>query len=114
MHPDRACRVAGARVRVVISPLRQPAFAWFFLARLTSQMGSSMAPVALTFAVLNASKNPNGLGVVLAGNLIPHLLLLLVGGASADRFSRRTVLVAANLGSALTQGTVAAILLAGA
>jgi len=89
-------------------------FAWFFLGRLTSQLGSSMAPVALAFAVLDASNSPSALGIVLAANLIPHLLLLLVGGASADRFSRRTVLVAANLGSALTQGAVAAILLTGA
>lgn len=73
-----------------------------------------MAPVALAFAVLDASNSPSALGIVLAANLIPHLLLLLVGGASADRFSRRTVLVAANLGSALTQGAVAAILLTGA
>lgn len=72
-----------------------------------------MAPVALAFAVLNASKSPNALGIVLAANLVPHLLLLLVGGATADRFARRTVLVAANLGSALTQGAVAAILLTG-
>jgi len=98
---------------VVTSPVRRPAFAWFFFGRLTSQLGSSMAPVALTFAVLDAADNPSDLGVVLAANLIPHLLLLLVGGASADRFSRRTVLVVANLGSALTQGAVATILLSG-
>ena len=73
-----------------------------------------MAPIALIFAVLDASNSPNDLGVVLAANLIPHLLLLLMGGASADRFSRRTVLVATNLGSALTQSAVAAILLSGA
>ena len=66
------------------SPLRRRAFAWFFAGHLTSQLGSSMAPVALTFAVLDASTGPNDLGVILAANLIPHLLLLLVGGASAD------------------------------
>lgn len=72
-----------------------------------------MAPVALAFAVLDASDHPADLGVVLAANLVPHLLLLLVGGATADRFSRRTVLVTANVGSALTQGAVAVILLTG-
>lgn len=95
------------------SPLRHPTFAWFFYGRLTSQLGSSMAPVALTFAVLDAADRSSDLGVILAAALIPHLLLLLVGGASADRFSRRAVLVAANLGSALTQGLVATILLTG-
>ncbi len=72
-----------------------------------------MAPVALAFAVFDAADNPADLGVVLAANLVPHLLLLLVGGATADRFSRRTVLVTANVGSALTQGAVAVILLTG-
>ncbi|WP_037362234.1 MFS transporter [Nakamurella lactea] len=93
------------------NPLRRPVFAWFFAGRLTSLLGSSMAPVALVFAVLDASTGPNDLGIVLAANLIPHLLLLLVGGATADRFSRRTVLAIANVGSAVTQGAVATILL---
>lgn len=88
-------------------------FAWFFAGRLTSLLGSSMAPVALAFAVLDAANSATDLGIVLAANLVPHLMLLLVGGAIADRFSRRTVLVTANLGSALTQGLVAAILLTG-
>ncbi|MGI8417857.1 MAG: MFS transporter [Nakamurella sp.] len=95
------------------NPLRRPVFAWFFAGRLTSLLGSSMAPVALAFAVLDASNRADDLGLVLAANLVPHLLLLVVGGATADRFPRRTVLVAANLGSALTQGAVAAILLTG-
>jgi len=97
----------------VTSPLRRPAFSWFFAGRLTSQLGSAMAPVALAFAVLDVSDRPPDLGTVLAANLVPHLLLLLVGGATADRFSRRTVLITANVGSALTQGAVAVILLTG-
>jgi len=97
----------------VTNPLRRPKFGWFFAGRITSLLGSSMAPVALAFAVLDASNSPNDLGVVLAANLVPHLLLLLVGGATADRFCRRTVLVVANIGSALTQGAVAAVLLTG-
>ncbi|MFD0327721.1 MFS transporter [Streptacidiphilus monticola] len=72
-----------------------------------------MAPVALAFAVLDASGRPGDLGIVLAARMVPLLAFLLVGGATADRFSRRTVLIAANLGSGLTQGVVAALLLSG-
>ncbi|BCJ38581.1 MFS transporter [Actinocatenispora thailandica] len=50
---------------------------------------------------------------MLAAEIAPQLLLLLVGGAVADRFSRRAVLIAANLGAGLTQGTVALVLLTG-
>lgn len=72
-----------------------------------------MAPVALAFAVLDASGSAHDLGVVLAVHMLPLLALLLVGGAVADRSSRRNVLVAAHLGSALTQGGVATLLLTG-
>jgi len=72
-----------------------------------------MAPVALAFAVLGASHRPGDLGIVLASRMVPLLAFLLVGGAAADRFSQRTVLIAANLGTGLTQGAVAIILLTG-
>ncbi|MEU9089948.1 MFS transporter [Streptomyces sp. NPDC048428] len=93
--------------------LKQPRFRTFYAGRLVSLLGSSMAPVALAFAVLDASGSAQDLGVVLAVHMLPLLALLLVGGAVADRSSRRNVLVAAHLGSALTQGAVAALLLTG-
>ncbi|MFJ3990918.1 MFS transporter [Streptomyces sp. NPDC090032] len=95
------------------SLLQQAAFRPFFAGRLVSLLGSSMAPVALAFAVLDASGNGHDLGVVLAAHMVPLLAFLLVGGAVADRFSRRTVLVAAHLGAAITQGAVAALLMTG-
>ncbi|MFF1357802.1 MFS transporter [Streptomyces sp. NPDC058297] len=95
------------------SLLQQTAFRTFFAGRLVSLLGSSMAPVALAFAVLDASGNGHDLGVVLAAHMLPMLAFLLVGGAVADRFSRRTVLVAAHLGAAITQGAVAALLMTG-
>ena len=97
----------------VVSPLRQPGFRYFFGGRLISLLGSAMAPVALAFAVLDASHRATDLGVVLAARLVPLLGFVLVGGAIADRFPRRAVLILANLGSALTQGGVAAVLLTG-
>ena len=95
------------------SPLKHDDFRWFFSGQSVSLFGSAMVPVALAFAVLDASGSTSDLGVVLASRMIPLLAFLLIGGAVADRFSRRTVLVAANLGSGLTQGAVAAVLLTG-
>jgi MFS family permease len=91
--------------------LLAPPFRGFFFGRLVSLLGSAMAPVALAFAVLDASGRAGDLGVVLAAQIVPHVVLLLVGGAVADRFPRRAVLVVANLGAGLTQGCVAAVLL---
>ncbi len=93
--------------------LRQTDFRRFFAGQSVSLLGSSMAPVALAFAVLDASGGTGDLGTVLAARTVPLLAFLLVGGAVADRFPRRAVLVAANLGSALTQGGVAGLLLCG-
>ncbi|GAB2739693.1 MFS transporter [Kitasatospora kifunensis] len=100
-------------MRLPLPLLRQADFRWFYTGQAVSLLGTSMAPIALAFAVLDASKNPGDLGIVLTARMVPMLASLLVGGATADRFSRRTVLVAANTGSALTQGTVAVLLLSG-
>lgn len=89
-------------------------FRFFFTGQTVSLLGTAMSPVALAFAVLNASGDKAGdLGIVLTAHMIPMLVFLLIGGATADRFARRTVLVWANLGSGLTQGAVAALLLTG-
>ncbi|MFC1442277.1 MFS transporter [Streptacidiphilus sp. N1-10] len=90
-----------------------PNFRWFFTGQLVSLLGSSMAPVALAFAVLNASGSTGDLGIVVTARMVPLLGFLLLGGAVADRFPRRTVLLLANLGSGVTQGGVAALLLTG-
>jgi len=95
------------------SLIRQKDFRWFLTGQLVSLLGSSMAPVALAFAVLDASGSASDLGIILAAHMLPLLAFLLVGGAVADRFSRRTVLVAGSLGSGLTQGGVALLLLTG-
>ncbi|MEU3964612.1 MFS transporter [Streptomyces buecherae] len=95
------------------SPLRQPGFRWYVAGQAVSQLGSSMAPVALAFAVLDASAQAGDLGLVLAARMLPMLGFMLIGGVIADRLSRRLVLVTANLGSALTQGAIAVLLLTG-
>lgn len=87
-------------------------FGWFFAGRTVDLAGSSMTTVALALAVLQASGRAGDLGIVLAANMIPTLVLLLVGGAVADRVSRRSLLIAANLASAATMAAMAAILIA--
>lgn len=97
----------------VTSPLQLSNFRWFFAGRVVSLMGSSMAPVALTFAVLDHPDGSGDLGIVLAANMVPLVAFMLLGGAISDRHPRRTVLLVANVGAGLTQGAVAAVLLTG-
>jgi MFS family permease len=61
--------------------------------------------------VLEVSDSPSALGIVLAARLIPTVVLLLAGGVVADRMSRRTVMVAADLVRLLSHAAMAALLL---
>jgi len=93
--------------------LREREFRYLFSGRLTSLMGSAIAPVALAFAVLDLTGSPTALGVVLAARSIPQVLFLLVGGVLADRLPRQLVMVGANVVSGAAQGAVALLLLLG-
>ena len=87
-----------------LAPLRDRRFRLLFMGRATSMLGSAMAPIALAFAVL---------GIVLASRSIPMAAFMLLGGVVADRFSRSLVLQVSHLLSALSQATVAFLLLTG-
>ncbi|WP_240322766.1 MFS transporter [Austwickia chelonae] len=86
---------------------------WFFVGRFISTAGSVMAPIALAFAVLEMTSSVTALGQVLAARSIPLVVLLLVGGVVADRFSRSTVLMVSHVASAATQGLVAYLVITG-
>lgn len=96
-----------------LSTLRHKPFRLFLLARLVSMSGTAMAPVALAFAVLGFDSGPASLAIVFAANTAPQLVLLLVGGVVADRFSRQRVIVFGNATAALTQGCVALLVATG-
>jgi MFS family permease len=95
------------------APLRERNFAWYFASRLSNTLGSMMAGIALTFAVLDITDSASALGQVLAARIIPMVLFLLFGGVVADRFPRTLVLQLSNLLSALTQGLVAWLVISG-
>lgn len=95
------------------APLREATFAWYYASRFTNMLGSMMAGVALTFAVLDLTDSASALGQVLAARTIPMVLFLLFGGVIADRFPRTLILQLSNLLSAITQGIVAWLVISG-
>lgn len=95
------------------APLRSPNFRWYFLSSSVNMVGSTMAPIALAFAVLSFSDSPGDLGIVLASNTIPMVLFLLFGGVIADRLPRVFVLRTGSLVLALTQGAAATLVITG-
>jgi len=95
------------------APLREKNFAWYFASRFVNTLGSMMANVALAFAVLDVTGSASGLGQVLAAHTIPMVALLLWGGVISDRFPRALVLQFSNIGSAISQGLIALLVLTG-
>ena len=96
------------------APLRDPAFARVFAARLISAFGTAMTPVALPFAVLeDLAGTPRQVGLVIAAGSGAQILVQVFGGAFADRGSRKRQMVGADGLAALAQAALAALLLTG-
>ncbi|MFJ8634110.1 MFS transporter [Streptomyces sp. NPDC093568] len=95
------------------APLRSAAFRRFVTASLVSATGSAMAPLALAYAVIEQGGGAGDLGVVLATNTVPTVVLLLIGGVLADRMSRSRLLFGGNLLAAAAQGALAATVATG-
>jgi MFS family permease len=93
------------------APMRVPNFRWYFLSSLIDMAGTTMAPVALAFAVLEVSDSPTALGAVLAANSIPMVLFMLFGGVIADRLPRVLILRVGSLVLAVTQGMAATLVI---
>jgi predicted MFS family arabinose efflux permease len=93
--------------------LRQRDFRLFFIGQSVSLFGDGMNRVALAFAVLSVGGSASEVGLVLAARTLPEVACLLVGGVVADRTSRRGLMVAADIARLASQGTMAALLIAG-
>ncbi|WP_165553165.1 MFS transporter [Kribbella speibonae] len=92
-------------------PLRSAAFRWFLGGQSISLAGSSMAPIALAFGVLEATDSAAWLSAVMSAALVPMVAALLFGGGIADRYRRDTVLRLTSLGAGCAQAGVAFVLL---
>jgi hypothetical protein len=88
-------------------------FRRFYAGYSASLLGTAMSSVAIAFAVLGNGGTATDLGVVFAANIVPMVAFMLGGGAIADRFGRRPVMLAADVARCAAQGILAAALLAG-
>lgn len=93
--------------------LRAGNFRRFYAGYSTSQLGSSMSAVALTFAVLDSGGTATGLGYVFAAGVVPQVIFMLGGGVIADRLGRRPVMLAADASRLAAQASLAAALFTG-
>jgi MFS family permease len=93
--------------------LRRRDFRLLFLGQGVSVLGNRMVAVALAFAVLEVGGSASAVGLVLACATLPLVGSVLIGGVVADRTSRRTVMILADLTRVVTQGATATLLITG-
>lgn len=96
-----------------LAPLRLPPFRRYLAARCVDVVGNAIAPIALSFAILDLTGSAADLGLILAARSVPMVLLMLFGGVFADRLPRHLVMVGGNMLCLLSQGAAAVLLLSG-
>ena len=102
-----------SRLRDSFAALHEREFRLLFAGQSVSLLGDGVVGVALAFAVLDLTGSASDLGFVLAARTVPLVALLLAGGVFADRLSRRSVMVMADIARFTSQGLTAALLLSG-
>lgn len=121
--PNRSVAVVSTKADFLPSPassdngyrmlLRDRNFTLFFAAFSISTVGTAAVPVALSFALLGAGYSASALGLVLAVQTAPMVLLTLAGGVVGDRWPRRRVMIAADPLRCVSQATLAVLLVLG-
>ena len=80
-----------------LDALRERPFRLLWLASATSALGDGMTPIALTFAVLDATDSAAALGLVFAAFTMSHSVFILAGGVWSDRLERRLVMLSCDI-----------------
>jgi len=97
----------------ILQPLRNRDFAMLTTGRTVSLLGDGFFLVALAWQVYDISNVPSALSIVGVAHTLPMVLLVLVGGALADRYDRRKLMIWADLIRALAVGALGILSIAG-
>ncbi|ETK35869.1 MFS transporter, partial [Microbispora sp. ATCC PTA-5024] len=81
--------------------------------RTVAALATALIPTGLTLAVIRATGSALDLGVVLAAEMLPMLVLLPVGGVMADRVPPRLVILVSDLVRCAAQVALGSLLLFG-
>ena len=87
--------------RLALPLWRQPEFRLLWGAQVVSTLGSHAVGIVVPLLILAMTSSPAAVGLASALGVIPYLLLVLPVGALIDRWDRRRVMIAANLGAAV-------------
>lgn len=97
-----------------LSAFRHKGFAAFWMANILTGLALQMQTVAIGWQVYDLTRDPFNLGLVGLTQFMPALLLVLVTGSAADRYSRRMILALAAAVKAICAGLFLLLALRGA
>lgn len=98
----RGLRAHAARFALDITPLRRfPAYRRLWFAQGISFLGTEIAEVALAYQMYQLTGSTLAVGLISLTHLIPLLTLTVIGGAIADAFDRRRVMIVQQIGMAV-------------
>jgi MFS family permease len=97
--PRPGLRSRAARLALDVTPLRRfPAFRRLWLGQGVSFVGTEIAEVALAYQMYQLTGSTLAVGLISLTHLVPLLTLTVIGGAIADAFDRRRVMLVQQLG----------------
>ncbi|MFZ0336295.1 MAG: MFS transporter [Candidatus Acidiferrales bacterium] len=111
--PETANITPASRLSVMFRALQHRNFQLFFAGQLISLIGTWMDTVAEAWLVYRLTGSSLLLGTVAFAGQIPVFLLAPVGGMVADRWNRRSIVVATQTASMILAGILAALTLSG-
>ncbi len=100
-------------IREGLKLLSQRDFARLFFAYLVSYFGTAMTPIALAFGVLELTGSASESAIVIAASTMGQITVILIGGTLADRTSRQTVIVCADVIACCSQLMMAFLFISG-
>jgi MFS family permease len=102
------------RLLADIGPLREsPDFRRLWVGTTLSAVGGAMTAFAVPLQVYDITRSPLAVGAIGVAQLIPTIIIGLLGGALADAVDRRKVVLAASSGNAAVSAGLAAQAFAG-
>ncbi len=93
--------------------LRVPNFRIYLSAHAVASTGTWMQNIALEWLVLELSGSPAAVGIAMACQFLPMLLIGMYGGVIADRYPKRAVLMVTQTLNGLLSGVLAVLTITG-
>lgn len=87
--------------------LRHAGFRNLFWGQVVSQLGDAFYFLVFMFVIDRETKSPLFVGIVMAAQALPYLLLAPAAGVAADRFDRRRILFGLDMAAAALMGGLA-------